>query len=55
MLLSLDAGVPLRDALAQALHDPSLEIVYRLDDRDGWVDEHGREVDEPAATAEPRR
>ena len=32
MLLSLDEGVPLRDALAQALHDPSLEIVYWLDD-----------------------
>ena len=42
MLLSLDEGVALRDALAQALHDPSLEIVYRLDDRDAWVDADGR-------------
>ena len=45
ILLSLDAGVPLRDALAEALHDPSLEIVYRLDDREGWVDEDGETVE----------
>ena len=51
-LLSLDAGVPLRDAVAEALHDPTLEIVYRLGDREGWVDEQGREVDEPRPTAE---
>ena len=50
-LLSLDAGVPLRDAVAQALHDPTLEIVYRLGDREGWVDEQGREVEEPYPTA----
>ena len=31
MLLSLEAGAPLRDTLAEALHDPSLEIVYWLD------------------------
>jgi PAS domain S-box-containing protein len=51
ILLSLDAGVPLRDTLAQALHDPSLAIVYRLDDEAGWVDEGGRQVDEPVASA----
>src|SRR6185503_4880831 len=51
-LLSLDAGVPLRDAVAQALHDPTLEIVYRLGDREGWVDEQGREVEEPYPTAD---
>jgi len=51
MLLSLDAGVPLRDALAQALHDPSLEIVYRLDSRDRWVNAEGHRVDEPVASA----
>ena len=50
IILSLDAGVPLRDTLAQALHDPSLEIVYRLGDRDGWVDAEGRDVTEPVAT-----
>ena len=52
ILLSLDAGVPLRDAVADALHDPSLEIVYRLGDREGWVDADGRDVEEPAATPE---
>jgi len=50
MLLSLDAGVPLRDAVAEALHDPSLEIVYRLGDREGWVNADGRDVGEPAPT-----
>ncbi len=57
MLVSLDAGVQLRDALAVALHDPSLEIVYRLDDRGRWVDADGREVGEPAASpaVPPRR
>ena len=52
ILLSLDAGVPLRDAVADALHDPSLEIVYRLGDREGWVDADGRDVAEPTATPE---
>ena len=52
ILLSLDAGVPLRDAVAEALHDPSLEIVYRLGDREGWVDAEGRDVEEPTATPE---
>ena len=42
----------LRDAVAQALHDPTLEIVYRRGDREGWVDEQGREVDEPHPTAD---
>ena len=52
ILLSLDAGVSLRDALADALHDPSLEIVYRLVDDDRWVDEDGRRVDEPVCSPE---
>lgn len=51
ILLSLDEGVTLRDALSQALHDPSLEIVYRLDDREGWVNADGHEVEEPVETA----
>jgi PAS domain S-box-containing protein len=51
LLVGLDRGVPLREALAGALGDPSLEIVYRLDWRRGagWVDDHGRPVPEPAA------
>jgi signal transduction histidine kinase len=31
----------LRDALADALGDPSLQIAYRLEDRDEWVDASG--------------
>ena len=50
MLLSLDAGVPLREALAQALHDPSLEIAYWLDDSGRWVDPDGRQVEAPQAS-----
>ncbi len=52
ILLSLDAGVSLRDAVAEALHDPSLEIVYRLGDREGWVDAEGRYAAEPQPTPE---
>ena len=44
MLVSLDAGIPLRDVLADALHDPSLEIVYWIETLNRWVDELGREV-----------
>ena len=39
----------LRAALARALGDPSLQLVYRIDDQAGWTDEAGR----PAAL--PRR
>lgn len=41
MLVSLDAGIPLRDVLADALHDPSLEIVYWIETLIRWVDESG--------------
>jgi signal transduction histidine kinase len=37
----------LRDALARALGDPTLELAYRIDDREGWVDEAGRPVSLP--------
>jgi signal transduction histidine kinase len=37
----------LRDALAEAFEDPSLQAVYRLDDR--WVDAQGTTVPTPAA------
>ncbi len=49
MLVSLDEGVPLRDVLADALHDPSLEIVF-WNDRRGWIDESGHEVPTPEPT-----
>ena len=50
LLVSLDAGIPLRDVLADALHDPSLEIVYRVEGLGRWVDELGHEVAPPAAS-----
>ncbi|HUF02189.1 MAG TPA: PAS domain S-box protein [Gaiellaceae bacterium] len=54
VVMALERGTPLRDALARALGDPSLEVAYRLDpDRglvggDGWVDPLGHTVSEPA-------
>ena len=48
LLMSLDEGTPLRDALSAALGDPSLEIAYWLGSRDRWVDADGRVVPEPA-------
>lgn len=44
LFVALGTGVPLRDALADALGDPSLTIVYPHDQ--SWVDEDGREVHE---------
>jgi signal transduction histidine kinase len=38
----------LREQLADALGDSSLEVVYRLDDGSRWVDAHGRSVELPA-------
>ncbi len=43
-LARFDERGSLRDALAEALGDPSLAIVYPLENR--WVDENGREADE---------
>ena len=43
-LLASFGRVSLRDALADALGDPSLEVVYPLETR--WVDEEGRDADE---------
>ncbi len=55
LVVALDAGEPLRDALAGALGDPELEVVYWLDWRRGlggagWVDIQGRSAPEPVAT-----
>ena len=54
VVVALQEGTPLRDALAQALADPSVEILYRLDASRGlggagWVDAEGRGVPAPAA------
>jgi signal transduction histidine kinase len=42
----------LRDALARRLGDPSLEIAYRIDERDGWVDGSGRPFEMPVANGD---
>ena len=54
VVTALERGTPLRDALAKALGDPSLEVAYRLDPSrglvggDGWVDPLGHAVHEPS-------
>ncbi len=58
LVVALDGGEPLRGALAGALGDPELDVVYWLDWRRGlggagWVDLQGRSVPEP--TADERR
>jgi PAS domain S-box-containing protein len=52
LVVGLQTGTPLQDALAGALRDPSVEIAYRLDPSSGvggpgWVDSEGRPVSEP--------
>jgi PAS domain S-box-containing protein len=54
LVVALEAGAPLRDALAGALGDPELDVVYWLDWRSrlhvaGWVDPQGRSVPVPKA------
>jgi signal transduction histidine kinase len=41
----------MRDALAAALHDPSLDVVFWLPDRGVWVQESGETVDAPREDA----
>jgi signal transduction histidine kinase len=40
-------GQQLRDALARALNDPSLDLAYWLGDEEGYVDARGRPVELP--------
>jgi PAS domain S-box-containing protein len=52
--VALQGGAPVREALADMLRDPSLEVLYRLDPRRGlggagWVDREGHDVPEPEA------
>jgi PAS domain S-box-containing protein len=51
IVVALQGGTPLRDALAEALGDPTFDVVYRVDWRRGagWVDGQGRAVSEPAS------
>jgi signal transduction histidine kinase len=51
--LAVQLGEPLppgrlEQVLAQALHDPTLQLAYWLPDRDGFVDAEGRPVELPA-------
>ena len=45
--LGSQQGIGLRDALARTLHDPSVEVAYRLPSRNGFVDVEGRLVSLP--------
>jgi hypothetical protein len=56
LVVALQNGAPLRDALASALQDEGLTVVYWLDQRQGsseggWVDLQGHAATEPAPTA----
>ena len=56
LLLELGRGRPLREALADALHDPSLEIAYWLPERERFVSAEGKEIrDDGSRTALLRR
>ncbi len=55
LVSALQGGAPLRDALVDALGDPSLDLVYRLDPGrgiggTGWVDAEGRGTPQPSST-----
>ena len=53
VVMAIESGTPLRDALAAAMGDPSLAVAYRLDPArglvggDGWVDPEGLALAEP--------
>ena len=47
VIVALQRGAPLRDALADALGDPSLDVWYRLSGSSSWVDAEGHAVPEP--------
>ncbi len=47
VVVALQAGAPIREALADALNDPSLELVYRRAASAQWVDADGHRVPEP--------
>ncbi len=56
LVVALENGAPLRDALASALSDDELAVLYWLDKRQGtsrggWVDPEGHAVPEPQARA----
>ena len=56
LVVALENGAPLRDALASALSDDELAVLYWLDERQGtsrggWVDPEGHAVPEPQPRA----
>ena len=50
LVIAIGNGSPLRDAVAEALGDPSLRLAYWSVDRQAWVDEEGRALPEPIAS-----
>ncbi len=52
LMLALERGVALRDALADVLGDPTVDIVYRRPGAAEWVDAQGNHVSEPTTTFE---
>ncbi len=48
VLAALQQGTPLRDALADALDDPTLAVWYRLSGSSRWVEPDGHFVPEPS-------
>jgi PAS domain S-box-containing protein len=53
VVVAIGRGTPLRDALADALGDPSLSVAYWSERQREWVDEEGRALADPIA--EPPR
>jgi PAS domain S-box-containing protein len=49
LAIALGRGTPLRDALADALGDPSLDLAYWSTERQAWVDAEGHTLGEPLA------
>jgi PAS domain S-box-containing protein len=45
LVVSVGQGAPLRDAIATALGDPSLELAYSVEDGSRLIDREGRRVD----------
>jgi PAS domain S-box-containing protein len=54
VVMALQGGAPVQTALSDALRDPALKVLYRLDPQRGlggagWVDREGHSVPEPRA------
>jgi len=49
LVVAIGRGTPLREAIAEALGDPSLEVGYCIDEGQRLVDRHGRPFELPAA------